>query len=87
MILTKLLALLIGTSLNLSGSFFLAKTIIKSESEISDMSTTFWNGNPLMEAILKKDRERGIVGLSLFIPGVTLQIIYAIMEIIIYIKS
>jgi len=48
MILTKLLALLIGTSLNLSGSFFLAKTIIKSESEISDMSTTFWNGNPLM---------------------------------------
>jgi len=40
-----------------------------------------------MEAILKKDRERGIVGLSLFIPGVTLQIIYAIMEIIIYIKS
>jgi len=69
MIITKLLALILGTGLNLAGSFIIAKTVIKSDSEISDISTTFWDSNPLMEKILKKDRKKGILGLSLFIPG------------------
>ena len=45
MLIIKLLALFIGLGLNITGSF-LAKTIIKSNNEISDMSTTFWNRNP-----------------------------------------
>jgi hypothetical protein len=85
-VITKLITLILGTGLNLGGSFILAKTMVKSESEISDMSTTFWNGNPLMEKILKKDRKKAIIGLTLFIPGIILQIIYAIMEVIITIS-
>jgi len=81
----KLIALILGTGLNLSGSYILAKTLIKSEGEISVMSATFWGSNPGMAAILKRDRKRGIIGLTLFIPGVILQIIYVIMEVIIYI--
>lgn len=81
----KLAALILGTGLNLSGSYILAKIIIKSEGEISVMSATVWGSNPGMVKILKKDRKRGIIGLTLFIPGIILQIIYAIMEIIIYV--
>lgn len=83
LIVTKLTALIIGTGLNLAGSYILAKTMIKSDSEISAMSATFWDSNPVMAKILRKDRKKAILGLTLFIPGIILQIIYAVMEIII----
>lgn len=41
MIITKLIALILGTGLNLSGSYILVKTIIKSKEEIAIMSATF----------------------------------------------
>lgn len=87
MILTKLLSLLIGVGLSISGSAILAKTIIKSIEDINNISGEYWGWNPHLREALKQDRKNGIIGLSLLIPGVILQGIYVIMEITINIKN
>jgi len=83
MVIIKLLSLTIGVGLNITGSYYLARCLVKSEHEIGSMSSTFWGYNPVMESILRDCSKRGIKGISFLIPGIILQIVYAIMEIII----
>jgi hypothetical protein len=81
MIFFRIIVLLLGVGLNIAGSCILAKAIIKSIDEIKNISNQYWGFNPYLLKALKTDRKSGILGLSLLIPGITLQLIYAIIEI------
>jgi len=74
---------IIGTSLilNILGTYFLAKATIKSAADISKMSGTFWDSNPFMGGILKRDNKNAITGVSLLIPGILLQVSFTLIEI------
>ena len=87
MIFIRLSVLILGIGLNIAGAAILAKTIIKSIEDINHISGTYWGFNPYLREALKVDRKSGILGLSLLVPGITLQLTYAIIEILINIAG
>lgn len=59
----------IGIILNTIGAILLASSIFKSEEEIKDESSTYYNGNPFLLKNFKSSKNIGIIGLFIFILG------------------
>ena len=67
----------IGLSLDLVGTFCLAKGLLLSSTDITKVAGTYWEYNPYFKAGMIADRNWAIAGLCLIGFGFLLQLISA----------
>lgn len=78
----KILILVISFILNIIGTVFLAKASLKSAADIKDLNKTRYDGtNPAIERIFKRDNKKANIGIALLISGITLQVLFTLIEI------
>ncbi len=78
----KILILVISFILNIIGTLYLAKASLKSALDIKDLNRTRYDGtNPAIERIFKRDNKKATIGIVLLVPGIILQVSFALIEI------